>query len=130
MPTVKLSDVRSVRAALGVSQSQAAVLLGLSAKAVQSYEQGFRNVPAHVQRKAALLLYLRWRDRHGAPRPCWQVNRCGREARAQCPTFQLRAGDLCWMLTGTLCRDRRREAPAAKLARCQQCPVMRRWLKD
>jgi DNA-binding XRE family transcriptional regulator len=129
MPTVKLTDVPSIRAALGVSQSQAAALLGLSAKAVQSYEQGFRRVPAHVQRKAALLLYLRWRQEHGAPGPCWTASPCGPQAQARCPAFKLQAGDLCWMLTGTVCSGTPRESPAAKLARCQKCAVMSRWLR-
>lgn len=36
MPTVTLTDIRSIRTALGASQSQAATLLGVSTKAVQS----------------------------------------------------------------------------------------------
>jgi DNA-binding transcriptional regulator YiaG len=54
---IKLSDIPRVRKVLGVSQAQMAALLGISTKAVQSYEQGSRSVPAHVQRLAALLLY-------------------------------------------------------------------------
>jgi transcriptional regulator with XRE-family HTH domain len=125
----RLDDIRSIRQALGVSQSRAASLLGVSTGAVQSYEQGLRSVPAYVLRLAALLLYVKWRKQHGKPQFCWQVNRCSPDARAQCPAYQYRAGDFCWMLTGTRCRGVKRQSSMAKLAQCQQCRVMRNWLK-
>jgi hypothetical protein len=128
MPTVKLSNIRSVRKALGVSQSKAATLLGVSTKAIQSYEQGARSTPPYVQRTAALLLYTQWRGKHPQHPPCWQVNRCELEVRARCPAFRHQAGDLCWMLTGTVCRGVKKQSSTAKLARCQKCPVMTRWL--
>lgn len=128
MPAIKLTDIRSIRDVLGVSQSKAATLLGVSTKAVQSYEQGFRRVPAHVQRTAALLLYLRWRKQNARHVPCWEVNGCDVGLRPGCPSFQHGAGDLCWMLTGTLCRGAKKSSPATKMAECQKCPVMRRWL--
>ena len=40
MRVVKLDDIRDVRRALGVGQSEAARLLGLSPRAVQSYGGG------------------------------------------------------------------------------------------
>jgi hypothetical protein len=128
MPTVRLEDIRSVRKALGVSQSLAATLLGTSTKAIQSYEQGYRSVPTHVQRTAALLLFLRWRKQNGKPRPCWLVNGCDPGLRPGCPSFQYQAGDLCWMLTGTFCRGVKKQSSLAKLAHCQKCAVMSRWL--
>ena len=128
MPAMKLTDVRGIRAALGVSQSQAAALLGVSTKAVQSYEQGLRSVPAHVQKTAALLLYLRRRNQNARHTPCWEINRCDPELRSGCPAFRYHAGDLCWMLTGTLCRGKRKTSCAAKLAECQKCAVLRRCL--
>jgi hypothetical protein len=128
MPTVRLDNIRSVRKALGVSQSKAATLLGVSTKAIQSYEQGARSTPPYVQRTAALLLYTQWRKKHPSHPPCWQVTRCLQEVRAGCPAFRHQAGDLCWMLTGTNCRGNKEKTPAAKLARCQKCPVMGRWL--
>lgn len=126
---VKLDDIRSVRKALGVSQSQAATLLGVSTGAVQSYEQGLRSVPAYVQRTTALLLYLKWKKRHGRRPVCWKTNRCSLDVRSKCPTYLYKAGDYCWMLTGTLCRGENKQSPLAKLTQCQQCPVMRQWLK-
>ena len=129
MPTLKLQDIRGLRKSLGVSQSQAARLLGVSTKAVQSYEQGLRTVPPHVQRTSALLLYTRWRKQHGQPAPCWTVAGCRPADRSRCPAYLQQAGDLCWMLSGTKCRGGKPSTPAAKLAQCQQCRVMKRWLK-
>ena len=40
----------------GKTQNQLARLLGTSFKAIQSFEQGWRNVPAHTERQLLLLL--------------------------------------------------------------------------
>ena len=129
MPNVNLHNIRSIRRILGVSQSQAARLLGVSTKAIQSYEQKTRSVPPYVQRAAALLIYTLWRMRNGTPAPCWEVSKCRPEIRDQCPAYRQQAGDLCWMLTGTVCRGVKKTSPAAKLAQCQKCAVMKKWLK-
>jgi DNA-binding XRE family transcriptional regulator len=129
MAKVKLNDVRSVRKALGVSQSQAGRLLGVSTKAIQSYEQGTRAVPAHVQRAAALLFFARWRKGNGASAPCWKETGCRREVCETCPAFVQEAGDLCWMLTGTACRGEKAGTAEEKMARCQKCAVMTKWFK-
>ena len=44
------------RKILGKTQKQLAELLGSSIKAVHSYEQGWRTVPAHVERQMFFLL--------------------------------------------------------------------------
>lgn len=129
MRSAKLHNLQSLRQALGVSQSQAARLLGISTKAIQSYEQGVRAVPPYVQRAAALLLFTRWRKQNGTPAPCWEVSECRPSVRCACPAFLQQAGDLCWMLTGTVCRGEKKTSPATKLAQCQKCPVMKKWLK-
>lgn len=73
---IDLADIRAVRAALGKSQRQAAQLLGLSIRAVQSYEQGWRPVPPTVQRLAGVLLMTVRRHGRPAGTPCWKVNDC------------------------------------------------------
>ena len=113
MPAMRLENIHDVRQVLGVSQSKAARLLGVSTKAVQSYEQGCRSVPAHVRRTVAILLYMQWRKQNGTPLPCWEINRCRPDARCECPTFLFQAGDFCWMLSGTLCRPGARAASAS-----------------
>lgn len=51
------ADFARLRASLGKSQRELAGLLGLSLKAVESYEQGWRNVPSHVERLLYFLLF-------------------------------------------------------------------------
>ncbi|MGD9321950.1 MAG: helix-turn-helix domain-containing protein, partial [Desulfobacteraceae bacterium] len=46
----------SIRKKLDKTQTQMAQLLGTSVKAVYSYEQGWRNVPSHVERQLFFLL--------------------------------------------------------------------------
>lgn len=129
MTLLNPSNLREVRRVLGRSQEELASLLSVSTRAVQSYEQGWRPVPAHVQRCASLLLFLDWRRRNGGVTPCWEIRRCSAEVRAKCPVHELDAGDVCWLLVGCRCRDRRPRSREAQMARCRSCEVMRQWLK-
>ena len=45
------SEFKEFRAKLGKTQAQMAQLLGVSLKAVHSYEQGWRSVPTAVERQ-------------------------------------------------------------------------------
>jgi DNA-binding transcriptional regulator YiaG len=49
-------EFNKLRKKLNKSQQQMALLLGVSIKAVQSYEQGWRNIPTHVERQMFFLL--------------------------------------------------------------------------
>ncbi|MCI5210180.1 MAG: helix-turn-helix domain-containing protein [Candidatus Electrothrix sp. ATG2] len=53
------------RKKLGKTQKTLAGLLGVSVKAVQSYEQGWRSVPLHIERKLYFLLVNRRRRMEG-----------------------------------------------------------------
>jgi DNA-binding XRE family transcriptional regulator len=128
MATAQLCDLKSVRQALGRSQSELAALLGVSTRAIQSYEQGWRPVPQHVQKSAALLLFLNWRKDMYALSPCWKVRQCVPAERENCPAYEFRAGELCWLITGTFCNGTKRDTWEAKIAHCRQCVVMTRWL--
>ena len=70
MAAVDITSLRSVREALSKSQSDLAVLLGVSVRAVQSYEQGWRHTPLDVQKLALLLLYLQRRNGSPPQPPC------------------------------------------------------------
>ena len=125
-----ITDLRKVREALGKSQSQMAWLLGVSTRAVQSYEQGWRP-PSHlVQRFAVLLLYLSRRE--GAPKlaPCWEARKCSPELRAKCPAYELGAGDLCWLIPGPRCKDNGDGRWERKIDDCEDCAVMQAWLGE
>ena len=45
-----------IRAYLGKTQKQMAQLMGTSAKAIESFEQGWRNITPHIERQVYFLL--------------------------------------------------------------------------
>lgn len=49
-------EFKRFRKRMNKTQSQMAQLLGVSVKAVHSYEQGWRNIPAHVERQMFFLI--------------------------------------------------------------------------
>lgn len=120
----RFGDIRAVRDRLAVTQKEMAELLGTSTRAVQSYEQGWRQPPPAVERMAVLLLHLRSRET-GSVRPCWELRNCPPEAREQCPSCEFGQGEFCWMVTGNCCEGRRLDSWREKAACCEACPVLR-----
>ena len=59
-------------------------LLGLSVKAVHSYEQGWRKIPGSVERQA-FFLYSRHRDTHRRPIVCWSAKNCPLGSKTSVP---------------------------------------------
>jgi transcriptional regulator with XRE-family HTH domain len=106
-----------LRAALGKSQRELAELLGLSLKAVESYEQGWRKVPAHVERLLYFLLFKLNEDEIEAGEPCWESKDCPDSSRSKCVAFAAKEGSFCWFFTGRLC------AAAGTAGGCYTCSV-------
>jgi hypothetical protein len=129
MSAESFTDLRAVRDSLDKSQSEFARLLGISTRAVQSYEQGWRPVPPYVQRMIGMLLFLSWRKEGNRPAPCWKIRDCPPEQRDACPTFELGAGDLCWLLHGSPCKEEAARLRADGIAGCSSCPVVGQWLR-
>ena len=125
-----MSDLKRVRKVLGKSQSDMSDLLGISTRAVQSYEQGWRPTPAHVQQMAGLLLYLNWRKEGNTAAPCWKARRCPSETRARCPAYQYKAGDLCWLIAAKQRAGAKQPSWKANMANCRKCAVMKDWLPE
>ena len=126
---MQIPTVKTLRTELGHSQREIAEVLGISKKAVQSYEQGWRKAPPHVEQTVLLQAILR---RHADLRKiphCWQVNKCSGETRRNCPSGRLQTPGFCWMLTGTLCHGQPSGSWAAKRAGCLKCPIMIRLLE-
>jgi transcriptional regulator with XRE-family HTH domain len=92
-----------LRASLGKSQRELAGILGLSLKAIESYEQGWRNVPAHVERLLYFLLFKLNEDEIEAEEPCWESKACSDERRSKCVAYVAKEGRFCWFFTGRLC---------------------------
>lgn len=126
-----------LRASLGKSQRELAELLGLSLKAVESYEQGWRNVPAHVERMLYFLLFKLNEEDIKAEEPCWKSMDCPSERRASCVAYVAKEGRFCWFFTGRLCAGAKAaakgaaaDAPAGEAEErgCYTCEVFSRML--
>ncbi len=118
------TEFSEIRHHLGKSQSQLARLLGTSVKAVQSFEQGWRKIPLHIERQILLLLALRSQASKNA-KPCWMTKRCPAAKRQGCPAWQFDAGHLCWFVNGTICDGVPQRSWNAKMKVCRDCEVYR-----
>ena len=122
--TESLANVGAVRREFGFSQSQLAALLGMSIRAVQSYEQGWRRPSANVQRLLLMLLIAQRRGRAFSKYVCWKAQKCPPERRERCMAYYSRQGHLCWFLTGTFCAGQRTRSWLAKWRLCSRCGFM------
>jgi hypothetical protein len=107
---------------LGKTQSQMAQLLGVSLKAIQSFEQGWRNIPVHIERQVLFLLASK-KSPPEKERSCWVVRKCPMEIRQNCPAWEFQVGNLCWFINGTICQGRTQESWQKKMKICRQCKV-------
>jgi DNA-binding XRE family transcriptional regulator len=113
-----------IRRHLGKTQSQLAQLLATSLKAVQSFEQGWRKIPVHIERQLLFLLAMkRARDREYVP--CWVTEGCPMEARERCPAWEFLSGHLCWFINGTICHGEAQASWREKMEACRKCEVFR-----
>lgn len=115
-------DLAQCRNHLGKTQVELARLLGVSPKAVQSFEQGWRTIPAHIERQLLFLLYLKRRPLEGVA-PCWEQRSCPSEIREGCIAWQVHAGDLCWFISGTMCEGEFQGSWEEKMRHCRECGV-------
>jgi len=121
MDTKEFSKIRST---LGKTQKQVAQLLGTSLKAVQSFEQGWRRIPVHIERQ--MLFLLAHRDsRAKMHMDCWALKECPDETKRHCPAWEFQLGHLCWFINGTICQGEVQESWERKMKRCRKCEVYR-----
>ncbi len=111
-----------LRTRLGKTQKELAQLLGISIKAIHSYEQGWRKIPHHVERQTLFLLYKALNSGQDA-RKCWDINQCNGTRLENCPAWEFKSGDLCWFITGTQCNGEPCQSWAEKMETCRNCPV-------
>ena len=116
-----------IRSRLGKTQSQMASLLGTSLKAVQSFEQGWRNVSVPIERQMLFLLMQKASKNHR--KPCWQIEKCPMETREHCPAWEFQSGDLCWFINGTICHGESQEKWSDKMKLCRECQVLKSTLE-
>lgn len=121
-------EFSSLRQKLQKTQKQMAELLGTSLKAIQSFEQGWRRVPVHIERQVLFLMSMK----QGIPRnlrPCWDVRDCPPENREACPAWEFKVGDLCWFINGTVCQGKAQGSWAKKMKICRSCGVFAKIMK-
>jgi transcriptional regulator with XRE-family HTH domain len=116
------AEFSNARTKLDKTQAQMAELLRISPKAIQSYEQGWRSIPAHAERQLLFLLLLKQEKR--GQEDCWNIRKCSSEKRANCPAWEFKAGNFCWFINGTICEGKAQHDWRAKMRICRSCKVM------
>ena len=126
---LKMDDKEFFRARkiLEKTQKQLAELLGSSIKAVHSYEQGWRKVPAHVERQIFFLL-ARKQGGEQATKACWTIKKCPKKRKIKCPAYEFQAGRLCWFINGTICEGEVQQNWQEKMKICRECEVLKNLL--
>ena len=117
----------TLRKKIEKTQRQTAALLGISLKAVHSYEQGWRAVPPYVERQMFFMAASK-EDRIQRRKPCWTIKACPSERKKKCPAFEFHAGKLCWFINGTICDGHVQKNWEKKMAICRSCDVLRSLL--
>ena len=117
-------EFQTFRQKLQKTQKQLSELLGTSLKAIQSFEQGWRKVPVHIERQMLFLLTFQ-RDKRKNVRPCWDIRACSPENRLDCPAWEFKAGSLCWFINGTMCQGKPQTNWNSKMEVCRKCEVFR-----
>jgi hypothetical protein len=115
------SEFKLIRKKIAKTQKQTAQLLGVSLKAVHSYEQGWRTVPPAVERHLYFLVSRQ--NRAEGRRPCWEMKECPASRKAGCPAAEFNSGDLCWLVNGSHCSGEDQGSWESKMAICRNCSV-------
>ncbi len=110
------------RKKLGKTQKALSELLGVSLKAVQSYEQGWRTIPLHVERQIYFLLVNKRIPKQAKRKDCWNLKKC--DKKKNCPAWEYQAGHLCWFLNGTQCECTRDTGLKDKMKICRSCDIL------
>jgi hypothetical protein len=116
------SEFSKARTRLGKTQTKMAELLKTSPKAIQSYEQGWRAIPAHAERQLLFLLSMKGSKK--GQKPCWTLKKCAPERKLNCPAWEFKAGSLCWFINGTMCEGKAQRDWQSKMKICRSCEVM------
>ena len=121
-------EFKRLRKLLKKTQAQMAQLLGVSLKAVHSYEQGWRKVPGAVERQMYFLT-VKQHTKTGKVRSCWQIKNCSPEQKTKCPAWEFGAGELCWFINGTICDGTAQKNWKEKMKICRTCEVFKPLIK-
>jgi DNA-binding XRE family transcriptional regulator len=113
-----------IRNQLGRTQIKMSQLLGISVKAIQSFEQGLRRIPVHIERQMWFIFAMQ-KSQYIKKRPCWMIKKCPTEVKRNCPAWEFQVGHLCWFINGTICQGEVQDTWEKKMKICRQCEVFR-----
>jgi len=116
-------ELSKIRGHLGKTQKQLAQLLGIPIKTLQSFEQGWRKIPVHIERQVLLLLAMKSNPAEEKARSCWEIKKCREEIRGRCPAWEFQYGHFCWFINGTICQGNVQKSWSEKMEMCRQCEV-------
>ena len=111
-----------LRKKLDKTQKQMAQLLGVSIKAIHSYEQDWRFIPPHAERQM-LFLISNVKGDSKKLKPCWTIKKCPPKKKKECPAWEFNAGKLCWFVSGTICDGTIYKDWDEKMKVCRSCDV-------
>ena len=117
-------ELSEIRKHLEKTQKQLAQLLGVSLKTVKSFEQGWRNIPAYIEKQILFLLAAN-EALNKDKKPCWVIKKCPMATREKCPAWELQVGQLCWFINGTICEGKEQKDWTAKMKICRKCKVFK-----
>lgn len=126
---MKSNKFKDIRARLNKTQKELAQLLGVSIKAIHSYEQEWRKIPHHVERQLLFLLSRVIQDNHTPPEHCWDIRGCPDKKLKTCPAWEFKSGDLCWFINGTKCSGKTHDSWEDKMKECKNCEVFNRFFE-
>ena len=117
--------VKQIRAKIGMTQAKVAQALGISVRAIQSYEQGWREVPTHISLQL-LVLAAAYRPASTERKACWKITGCLPERQQKCPC-RCTDGRLCWLVSRRMCAGHSANG-RNDLSACMSCPVVQQIL--
>jgi DNA-binding XRE family transcriptional regulator len=120
---------KDIRAKLNKTQKELAQLLGVSIKAIHSYEQGWRKIPHHVERQLLFLFSRTLMDHDRQPEHCWDILKCPDKKLKKCPAWEFKSGGLCWFINGTKCSGEAHNSWADKMEECRSCKVFKSFFE-
>jgi len=77
---MKTQEFKNFRKNLQKTQEEMARLLGVSVKAIRSYEQGWRTIPVHAERQILFLTVKKNKPRTPL-KSCWVINKCNKDQK-------------------------------------------------
>lgn len=123
--SVESEAVKRIRGKVGMTQAQVANALGVSLRAIQSYEQGWREVPTHIMIQL-LVLAAAHHPAKAKREACWEITGCSLERQVKCPCRHT-DGSLCWLVSGRKCAENV-DSTANDIKKCLDCPVVNQFL--